>query len=74
METKNIPDTSSKPVTSIAKHVMESTLLPCPSAGMKCPCGGCSQKYGGVCLRPKPCIICDKDLLRVRRVDSQFKI
>lgn len=74
METKNIPDTSSIPVTTVAKDVMESTLLPCPSVGMKCPCGMCSQKYGGVCLRPKPCIICDKDLLRVRRVNSQFKI
>jgi len=37
--------------------------LPCPCAGIKCPCG-CGHKYGGVCQRPQPCALCDKDLKR----------
>ena len=68
MENKNIS------VTTTAKHIMDQTLLPCPSSGMKCPCGGCPHKYSGICLRPKPCIICDKDLLRVRGVEMVKKI
>ncbi len=35
-------------------------IIPCPCAGMKCPCG-CGQKYGGTCLRTQPCENCEKD-------------
>ena len=37
--------------------------LPCPCAGIKCPCG-CGNKYGGVCQRPQPCLLCEEDLKR----------
>ena len=34
--------------------------LPCPYAGIKCPCG-CGQTYSGMCLRPHPCPLCQKN-------------
>ena len=42
---------------SVYRMEKEPSVKPCPFSGMKCPCG-CGQKYGGVCLRPIPCICC----------------
>jgi len=58
---------------STPKPIREEELLPCPSAGMKCPCGMCLYTYCGICLRPKPCVLCDKDILREREVKSMFQ-
>ena len=39
--------------------------IPCPYAGMKCPCG-CGMTYGGICLRKQPCSFCTKASLRMK--------
>lgn len=47
----------------ISKGAVNEDKIPCPCAKIVCPCG-CGNRYGGICLRKKPCKLCSEDASR----------